>query len=1060
MVFQNELLTSLRENGNRTAIEYKGNNYTYHDLLTSSEKVAAFLLKEGLQKETVVALQLKDKKELICAIIGVLRAGCVFVLIDSSWPHERIASIVEAIDLKYIISSGDATIPGGSQVSKYLIEEVLDRQEAAATGIPYPVYDEEDSVYIYFTSGSTGVPKGIVGKNCSLLQFLQWEIATFDIGNTTRVSQFISPYFDAFLRDVFAPLLAGGTLCIPPEEEDFFTPGKIIPWIDKQQVNVIHCVPSLFRVMNDRYLLPENFSALKYVLLSGEKINPRELWNWYNIFGSRIQLVNFYGLTETTMIRSFYKIVPDDVYADKIPIGAPIWDTELLVAKEDLTPAGLLMPGDLYIITAYTAKGYLNAPELTQSRFLKLNADPADKRIAFKTGDKARTLADGRIVLIGREDRQVKLRGIRIELDEIENILMRSAFIRNAVVVVHTEEQVTSGLLLKTPSGLLENVLRENESLVAFVIRIPGLEKDFDLQEEAYTYLKSLVPAYMIPRIVEVNEYPLLSSGKVNNKELLKLLEVTETIAPEDETEARILAIWKQILGDKPISTTDSFHRIGGDSLGMMSLVGKIQGEFNVRISLHELFNNMTIKQQAEIIRRSNTDRLFVISRSAKKPVYDVSSTQERIYYNYEVNRNSTAYNISMAFEMKGTFDMDKLRYAFRGLIERHESLRTAFLFSGGRLVQTIQDEVDFELEEINAPGQDIQSAIAAFIRPFELAQAPLIRGCLISTSEGRRILVVDIHHIVCDGRSQLNLYSDFQKLYKGEQLPPLNLQYKDYAEWERRLRATKEYNAFREFWLSKFDKEIPKLNFPLVHAGAPVLSDDGRAEIFDINLSAMDAVVKLLGEEEVTTFSAVFATFFVYLAQLTGQTDMVVGVISSGRSQYELEDVVGMFVKTLPIRYQIDVNMLFKDFVREMHRNLVQANSNQFYDLADILDELSAKRKPGAATGLFDVLFDFQNFKGAIVDTDDVTFSSFDFDKNTTKYPMTVICIQGAERIYFRLEYMTQYFTSSDIQLVISQFRNLVQSVSEDPGSRILDLLDVNSTGKMIEDNITFNFS
>lgn len=1059
MIFQHELLRSLKANSRRTALEYGENRVTYQDLLTSSDKIAAFLLKDGLQKEMVVGLQLKSKTDLIAAMIGVLNAGGVFVLIDETWPQERIAAIIAASGLRYLISSATASRVN-TVAAKYEVKQVVMTDIPAPGGdvIQYPAFDGEDSIYIYFTSGSTGGPKGIVGKNCSLLHFLQWEIDTFDISDTTRVSQFISPYFDAFLRDVFAPLLAGGTLCIPPEEEGFWASEKVSRWIDHARINLIHCVPTLFRAINHPALSPEHFKELKYVLLSGERIIPAELQPWYRVFGTRIQLVNLYGLTETTMIRSWYNITPDDAYAEKIPIGGPIWDTQLLVARDNnLTPCPALIPGELYIISPYTAKGYLNAPEMDKERFIKLTADPADKRIAFKTGDKARVLADGRIVLMGRDDRQIKLRGIRIEPDEIENVLMQSGLVKSAIVLLHAGTAVGKDLPLKTPAAFSENMAGESGVLLAFVIR--KQQQTGDLADELYSHLTGFLPAYMIPCIVEVNEYPLLSSGKVNTKELLNCLSVREIIAPEDETEARLLQVWKQILGDKPISVTDSFHRIGGDSLSMMSLIGKIQGEFDVRISLQELFTNMTVRQQALIIRRSEKDRLFAITPAARQPAYDLSSAQERIYYNYEVNKKSTAYNISMAFTVHGPVDKKNITRALRELIRRHESLRTAFEFRDGRLVQVIAEEADFVLAEVNCDDDAVQDAIAGLIRPFDLSKAPLMRAGILSTRQGKTILVVDIHHIVCDGTSQMNLYADFLRLYKGEQLSPLPLQYKDFAAWERQLKATKEYGVQREYWLNKFAGGVPRLNFPLIHNVKGTVPDTGGVASFEIPVDSLYPVMALLGDEEITTFSAIFGVFFVYLSQLTGQTDLVAGFATSGRMQHELEELVGMFVKTLPVRCEVDVNLLFKDFVKELHTQLVQANSHQFYDLSDLSAELS-NRGADTVNGLFDVLFDFQNFKGKVVEAEDVRFSWFDFETHATKYPMTFLCGKDASILRFRLEYMTRYFTASDIQMIITQFQSLVRAISANPDATIAALIDTSTPGKIVADNITFNFS
>lgn len=608
MIIQKELIECLRTNCERTAIEYGEKVISYSALSAASDKITRFLLAQSVGCEAVMGILLIDRSDIICAMIGAMNARCVFVPIDGSLPEGRLRTIREDLNLKYLITSRSTyQADGFTSVRKYFIEDIL-AGEIDGDGLQYPDFAENDSLYIYFTSGTTGTPKGIVGKNCSLLQFIKWEIETFQVNNATRFSQFISPYFDAFLRDIFVPLLAGGTICIPPPEDGFFLPEKITRWIDERDINLIHCVPSLFRIINNTGLTPEHYKSLQHVLLSGEKILPAQLKTWYATFQARIQLVNLYGPTETTMIRAYYKITAADIEQARILIGDPIAGTQLLIANDDFKPCGALVPGDLYIISNYTAKGYLNAPELTHEKFIKIHPGTPNETIAFKTGDKARRLINGKIDLLGREDRQVKLRGIRIELDEVECLLVQSDYIKYAVVLKYEENgQVDSlderrnELLISSPSG-------GDESLIGFVIREDKEHPGEDFESAVQAYMADHLPRYMIPaRIIEVNEFPLLANGKINYNGLLDCLtSVSETIVPPDnETEEKLLTIWKQILGDKQISTEDAFNTVGGNSLYLMRLIAMICDEYNVRLSLSQLFDNLTIKKQAVLLKKA-----------------------------------------------------------------------------------------------------------------------------------------------------------------------------------------------------------------------------------------------------------------------------------------------------------------------------------------------------------------------------------------------------------------------------------------------------------------------
>ncbi len=840
---------------------------------------------------------------------------------------------------------------------------------------------------------------------------------------------------------MFVPLISGGTICIPPLDNNLYVSEEIVSWIGESKINLIHCVPSLFRTINNTAISSENFKDLKYVLLSGEKIVPSELANWYNIFDSRIQLVNLYGTTETTMIRSYYKIKPSDIKKATIPIGSPIYDTELLISKNDFRPCNILVPGELYIISDYVTKGYLNAIELTHDKFLKINSGTQNERFFFKTGDKARMLPGGIIDLVGREDRQIKLRGIRIELDEIEYVLLQSEYIKNTIVVKHDEEN-------------------GNESLIAFIIKNNKLQKDYDIKDAIQKYLEDHLPTYMIPsNIVEVCEFPLLSNGKINYKGLLDNLTAQTIIEPTNEIEAKLLSVWKEILGDKPISIEDSFSSIGGNSLNIMRLIGRIYKEYNVRISLAELFDNFTIKKQAVFIKKAKKDDLFVISKSGEKSAYNLSSAQERIYYNYELNKASTAFNLPMAWEIVGDFDKNKIENVLKLLIDRHESLRTEFKFENGKLHQVVRNTVDFGIEEINDQEKNVQNAISKFIKPFDLSRAPLIRCGIIKTEQGKRILIADIHHIVCDGMSQLILFTDFLKLYKGEGLKPLPIQYKDYADWENNFKTTDEYISHREFWLKNFEGDIPTLDLPTTNLGSKKGEDEGGNIMFEIDNTIINPILHILKEKEITTFSGLFSIFFIYLSQLTGQEDIVIGINTSGRIQEELENVVGMFVKTLPIRFQINSDLLFKDFVKNMHDYLIQAVSKQAYDLSTIVSELNNNRTI-PIKNLIDAMFVFQNFEDKRVQTDDIIFSSYGFENATSKYPITLFASEGTNAIQFRLEYSSIYFTKSDVELIVAQFKLLVKTIAENLDAKILEYFDSKSSSSSLnEEAITFHF-
>lgn len=1029
MIFQEELIDRLRSGGEKIAIEQGCKRMSYAQLSDQANAITAYLLDRHLPAEAPVGILLEERIEMIVAMIGIINARGTFVFLDARQSVGRLAAIQRELKLEHIIVSDSMLLP--EPLREANIHRYAGIVRTSPGPIVYPGFSGEDSIYVYFTSGSTGTPKGIVGKNKSLLQFLQWEIAEFGIGSDAKFSQFITPVFDAFLRDIFTPLLANGIICIPPPDEDFFTSEKLMQWIDANRVTHIHCVPSLFMVINNGQLTERHFGALRYVFMSGEKINPSALANWYRILGDRVQLVNFYGATETTMIRSSYRIQPADVEKVRIPVGKPIAETEFLIMGQDLKPLGISLVGELYVLTEYMTWGYLNASPSDRERFMEIEYKGKLCK-AFRSGDKARRLPGGNFELLGREDRMIKLRGIRVELDEVEAILHQGPGVKQVAVIL------------------------AGENLAAFVIgsgASPG---------ELEAYAKQQLPVYMVPSaFVEMHEFPLLPNGKVNYILLAEALKATheEIVPPANPLEEQLLCIWTEILGDKPISATSSFHTIGGNSLGMMRLIGKIYKQFGVRISLIQLFNHLTIQQQAGLIQQATKDNVMTIGKAGIQKGYALSAAQERIYYTYKLDPAGTAYNLPLAWEvLEG--ETGAIEALLNKLIGRHESLRTQFVFEGDQVYQSILEEAPLRLTELYCKDdpEAIRQTVLSFIQPFDLSMAPLFRAAMVFAGEKRRILIIDTHHIVCDGMSQVNIMSEFVQLQQGRDLPPLNIQYKDYAEWERKFKGTPGYLSQREFWLKSFEGGIPKLQLPVPIEGSYLPDRRGASIGFTIGKDVWCPVFEILKEHGITEFSGMFAIYFIFLSQISGQDDIVIGTNTSGRMQEELMGLVGMFAKTLPIRLRLHPEASFLEFARSVHRKLVEANAHQLYDLSDIVSELRVRELRSSAD-LISTMFVFQNFEIGEGKTEGMRFSDLEFDNPTSKYPLSLFVSPGEETFQFRFEYSSAFFSREDMLLLTAKFKELIHMIPERTDRRVVDYWEEESEAASVREDVSFNF-
>jgi amino acid adenylation domain-containing protein len=587
----------------RTAIHASDRIISYAELEAQAAALAETLISAGVPKGGIVAVLVQNRSVVVISLLGIMKAGCVFVPLETNSPPQRIktmiaeaapACILIAPELSETIARAAADSAPEAHVifigPKGVLSETArpfatKQAKAGVSESRGREYGPEDMCYIFFTSGSTGKPKGIAGTRQGIDHFIHWEIEALKLGAGVRVSQFPQPTFDAFLRDVFLPLSLGGTICTPPAEAAaLLDTRKLIQWIDALQINLIHCVPSLFRSLINAGPQGNHFSTLQYVLMAGEPLLPADVRRWFEIFGDRIQLINLYGQTETTMAKFFYFIQPADQDRRFIPIGKPMEGARAMVIDELGNPCTPGEIGEIYVRTPYRSLGYYRQPQLTDEVFIPnpFDSDPSD--IVYKTGDLGRPLEDGTFEFLGRKDSQLKIRGVRVEPGEVENLLRSHAAVADAAVVDRDDAY-------------------GNKYLCAYVVPRPGADvwplKDF---------LRSRVPEYLVPSaIVTLEALPLTLHGKVDRNALPvpdhDLLELKrDFIAPSTPAEGMLADIWADLLGLKQVGVHDDFFDLGGHSLLIPQLISRINKAFEVELSLIAFFEKTTISELAQSV--------------------------------------------------------------------------------------------------------------------------------------------------------------------------------------------------------------------------------------------------------------------------------------------------------------------------------------------------------------------------------------------------------------------------------------------------------------------------
>ncbi|MFK8103146.1 MAG: amino acid adenylation domain-containing protein [Saprospiraceae bacterium] len=614
---------------------------TYADLKTATDELAKNLTYFGSTREELCFVFVKSAMATAKSMISILKAGKIFVPINPEFPNALIQKLILDYQPSWIILAPEnlqrlerisedlkaqsfsacyydlSPLEDNTALAKF--DFISTSKKLPVDTVAQPTLKADDPCYIYFTSGSTGTPKAILGAFKGINHFIDWEINYLDLPKQVKVSQFAAPSFDAFLRDLFVPLCTGGTCCIPPQKEGVLSLDEVIDWIDREGIQLIHCVPTVLRELISLNQRPQlQPKALQYVLLSGESLYGEDVQNWKASFGDQAQLINLYGASETTMIKFAYAIDYLRDTAHSIPIGQPISGCKAIILDDNMMPCKQGNVGEIYVRTAYRALGYYQNPALTAKVFVKHPKikDPND--LLYKTGDLGMIRKDGNFEFRGRKDFQVKIRGVRVELGSIEALLLQHEIVEDAVVFYDQETKVLAACL--------------------------RIGEDVEVEaSDVKAYLLQYTPHYMVPaHYIFLDAFPKNANGKTNRKaleqELKQLIKMKSVpfLAPRNKTERSLATIWKELLNVERVSVYDNFFELGGYSLLATRVVSAIKRDLEVDISLRELFENPTIEQLAEFVEQKEKDN-FVFGNGFKEnalmlPLNKLKNEQRTIF--------------------------------------------------------------------------------------------------------------------------------------------------------------------------------------------------------------------------------------------------------------------------------------------------------------------------------------------------------------------------------------------------------------------------------------------
>jgi amino acid adenylation domain-containing protein len=1031
-----------------TAVTAGEKKLTYRELNRLADRLAGRLRRKGAGQETIVGLMLEPGLEMIAAVLGILKSGGAYLPIDPRNPRERVdymlkdsgvGILLAAENLESLLSS--TTVPNVSDPSgeNEIIPSAGQRQSAASLA------------YIIYTSGTTGKPKGVMIEHKNVVRLMRSGNQLFNFNARETWTVFHSYCFDFSVWEMYGALLFGAKLVMVPRIAAIDT-RLFLELIKKEAVTILNQTPTAFyNLLNEELGHNRKQLNLKYIIFGGEALTPVKLREWKCKYPGT-GLINMYGITETTVHVTYKQIGEKEIESNISNIGLPIPGMRTHVMDNNLKMVPPGVRGELCVGGTGVGRGYINSPGLTKEKFVENPYKPGE--ILYRSKDLVRKMQNGEMEYLGRIDHQVKIRGYRVELGEIESHLLKHPGIREAVV----EAREKPG---KEIAG--------DKYLCAYIVPAPDPAGRSCREPELREYLSGVLPAYMQPAYyVILKKFPLSPNGKIHRKALPDPFAVGMTgtdkiyIPPRDKMEWKLVKIWQEVLNLERISIGDDFFGIGGHSLKATQVLSRIYKEMKAKIELKTIFQYPTIEGLAQVVREAITVEYQEIPAVEKREYYELSHAQKRLWILDKFEENQTAYNLPVAVLFKGSLDREAMESTLDTILKRHESLGTIFITLSGQPWQKIpgmnaaggSPVVEFIDLRKKTGKEAIAREIAAkeTAAPFNLARGPLARIKLLQLEDEKHLFLLALHHIVSDGWSMNVLTNEIITLYsayrsgKENPLIPLRLQYKDYAAAQNKKLSGWQLEQHRNYWKHRLQGEIPVLHLYTDKPRPPLKTFKGNSHGMILERRLTEGLNKISREMGATLFMTLLAAVNTLLYRYTGQEDIIIGTPIAGRDHRDLENQVGFYLNTLPLRTRFRGHQGYDKLLEQVKETALGAFGHQDYPFDRLVEELELKRELNRSP-LFDVFLVLQNTRtnaaaGKDTGMQGLTIENYDAEINVSKFDITFYFMELEDGLYFLTSYNTDLFTTTHIQRQAQHFKGIVTAIVETPGQG-LDRLD-----------------
>lgn len=994
---QNLIIDALEAFDKRIAVEQGSRSFTYSDVKHKAFIICNYLLENADQE--YVAVSCDDRFITICSMVGILLAKKIFVLVEKRLPIIKKQRMLDLINCKYVITD---TICALADDLKYQYIYINEIQQLEENDCVLSEYSREDSVYVFYTSGTTGEPKAVVGKNKSLVHFILWEIETFQINADSCFAQFTSISHDPFLRDILVPLLVGGKICIPEDEYVIFDSKNIVDFLNQHQISHIHCTPSIFKTINFCPYTPSDFISLRYIFFAGEELKAYIFKEFYNMYQNRVTFVNFYGPTETTMAKMYHIITENDMNNEPIPIGKPITNTIVHIKKNEYEQCDSEEEGEIYISSEYSSWGY------TDQEYTKLKFVTLDNITYYQTGDIGKKRADGLIIFCGRKDNQIKIRGNRVETCEIEHAFLEITQVKDVIVLPKLNQ--------KTKEYYFCAYYIWNQELNSMDIKMS---------------LSEVLPDYMIPsKIFRVLRFPININGKVDLKELEK--NTLSRIDSHDEksnitnnTESLIKRIWDELLGDEETYYTidDDLFLIGIDSLKVFEFINNLEEQCNLEIAAGDVFKLRSIRAISAKVRPINFLNSECNQIDNIEKVYDILPIQKQIYEIDFRFKNIKFLNWSMLkiYNMKKQIGLNDLQNHINYIVNRHEILCSYFEVVDHTLKRKTENNLNLEIQyyDSNCKDEEIVSYSKSLAKSFNLNNTPLIEVFVVSNGLNR-YLCLNIHHIISDDKTFDLLIDEISMLCNNMKLPNHVKQYQEFVN-SRNLYANKDL----AYWLDKIKK-----------TGKIILPNCKSTCSFEASVLKVTVNAKFLNNNIGLTRYMVCAASIILLLYIETRKQYV-SVLSFHdlRTTYKHINTMGLFTHNVILFNKISNTTTIDNFLDSVRNSVLETYEFKDYYYEDLIDNMKQ-------SGVYEhnVLLNYQ--KNVSSNLTDSVFGKVNYEEKTCNLDMIFEIIENTDLINISLKYKRKMYTDDYMKYFSALFSKIINSLTSNSTLSIEDYI------------------